>query len=68
VARIGVALGMDVIYHDLLDIPEANRHGARPVGRGELLANADVLTIHVDPRRPTGTSSRPSWCRSSRRR
>jgi D-3-phosphoglycerate dehydrogenase len=50
VARIGVALGMDVIYHDLLEIPEARRHGATPVGREELLAKADVLTIHVDPR------------------
>jgi D-3-phosphoglycerate dehydrogenase len=50
VAAIAGALGMTVIYHDLLEIPEAKRHGATPVSRERLLAEADVLSIHVDPR------------------
>ncbi|MBL8760711.1 MAG: 3-phosphoglycerate dehydrogenase [Phycisphaerae bacterium] len=50
VARWARALDMNVIYHDLLEMPEAVRCGARPVSRDELLAGADVLTIHVDGR------------------
>jgi D-3-phosphoglycerate dehydrogenase len=50
VARIAGAMGMDVIYHDLLEIPPTLRHGAKPVTREELLARSDVLSIHVDPR------------------
>ncbi len=50
VAKIARAIGMEVIYHDLLDIPEPNRHGAKPVSREELLERSDVLTIHTDPR------------------
>jgi D-3-phosphoglycerate dehydrogenase len=51
VARIAGALGMNVLYHDLLEIPEERRHGgARPVFRDELLASADILTVHVDGR------------------
>lgn len=50
VARIGAALNMKVLYHDLLDIPEDRRHGASPVTRDELLDQSDVLTLHVDPR------------------
>ncbi|MBL8874268.1 MAG: 3-phosphoglycerate dehydrogenase [Phycisphaerae bacterium] len=49
-ATMGAALGMRVIYHDLLDIPAELRHGATPVSRDELLAGADILTIHVDGR------------------
>jgi phosphoglycerate dehydrogenase-like enzyme len=51
VARVGAALNMRVIYHDLVEIPSERRHGAVPVSRDELLASADVLTIHVDGRR-----------------
>jgi phosphoglycerate dehydrogenase-like enzyme len=50
-ARAAAALDMTVIYHDLLDIPPAQRHGATPVTRDELCARADILTIHVDGRR-----------------
>jgi phosphoglycerate dehydrogenase-like enzyme len=50
VAAIAGAMGMTVLYHDLLEIPEAKRHGATPVSRERLLAEADVLSIHVDPR------------------
>lgn len=50
VARIGAAMGMRVLYHDLLEIPHDRRHGATPVTREHLLAQSDVLTLHVDPR------------------
>jgi len=50
VARAAAAFGMDTIYHDLLEIPEHERHGARPVSREELLETADIVTVHVDDR------------------
>jgi phosphoglycerate dehydrogenase-like enzyme len=50
VARVGASLGMRVLYHDLLDVPEAERSGATPVSRDELLRQSDILTIHVDDR------------------
>lgn len=50
VARVARALQMRVIYHDLLEIPETERSGAEPVGREELLARAEIVTIHVDDR------------------
>lgn len=50
VARAAAGLSMSVIYHDLREIPHADRAGAQPVGRDELLARADVLTLHTDPR------------------
>lgn len=49
-ASVAAALGMRVLYHDLLDIPAEFRHGAIPVSREELLASADILSIHVDGR------------------
>lgn len=50
VARAGAALDMRVLYHDLLDLPPAARSGAEPVTRERLLADSDVLTVHVDGR------------------
>jgi phosphoglycerate dehydrogenase-like enzyme len=50
VARIAQGLGMDVIYHDLLKIPEDDRQGAKPVPLERLLAKADILSIHIDSR------------------
>lgn len=50
VARVARALGMAVIYHDIVEIPEARRSGAEPVSRSELCQRADVLTVHVDGR------------------
>jgi len=49
-ARVATALEMPVIYCDLLDIPVDERHGAVPVSREELCAQADILTVHVDGR------------------
>lgn len=50
VARMGMGVGMDVIYHDIREIPMEQRMGASPVSLAELCARADVLTIHIDPR------------------
>lgn len=50
VARIASALGSRVIACDLLEIPEASRHGATMVTHETLLAESNVLSIHVDPR------------------
>lgn len=51
VARIAGAMGMTVLYHDIVEIPTDRRHGgARPVSREELLGAADILTVHVDGR------------------
>jgi len=50
VGAVGRTLGMDVIYHDLLEIPPGQRAGCRPVTSEDLLAGADILTIHVDGR------------------
>jgi len=49
-ARVATALEMPVIYCDLLEIPVDERHGAVPVSREELCAQADILTVHVDGR------------------
>lgn len=50
VARVAGALGMRVIYNDLLDFPPPRRFGAEPVSVDDLLGQADVLSIHVDDR------------------
>lgn len=50
VARLAAALDMTVIYNDLAEIPVAKRFGAEPVSVETLLAESDVLTIHVDGR------------------
>lgn len=50
VARAARGLGLAAVYHDLLEIPEDRRSGARPVSRDELLSSADILTVHVDGR------------------
>ncbi|MEZ6242420.1 MAG: NAD(P)-dependent oxidoreductase [Phycisphaerales bacterium] len=48
--RVGVALGMRVLSHDVREIPEAERHGATPVDVETLLAESDVVSVHVDER------------------
>lgn len=50
VARLGAALDMRVLYNDLLEIPESARAGATPVSPERLLAESDVVTVHVDYR------------------
>lgn len=50
VARVAAALGMRVVYYDIMEIPEQHRHGALALDREQLCAQADVLTVHVDGR------------------
>lgn len=50
VARVGAAMEMRVVYHDLVDIAAAERAGAEPKGMDAVLAEADVLSLHVDGR------------------
>lgn len=50
VARLGVSLGFNLVFNDLLSIPPEFRSGASPVLVEELFAESDVLSIHVDGR------------------
>lgn len=53
VARVGIAMQMEVLYHDVQDFGAESPFrapGATPVSFDELLARADVLTVHVDGR------------------
>lgn len=50
VARLVGPLCANVIYHDIAQIPPDRRHGAVPVSREELCAQADAITVHVDDR------------------
>lgn len=50
VARIGAGFGMRVLYHDVAAIPESRRMGAEPVTLEALLAQSDIVTVHVDNR------------------
>lgn len=51
VARVGAAMDMRVLYHDLIEIPAEKRSGATPAGFHDVCREADVLTIHVDGRK-----------------
>jgi phosphoglycerate dehydrogenase-like enzyme len=48
VGKIAWAMGMDVIYNDLLDVSGQVDYPARSVPKEELYARADVLTLHVN--------------------
>jgi phosphoglycerate dehydrogenase-like enzyme len=50
VSKVGAELAGRVIYHDLVEIPRELRSGAEPVNRERMLAESDILTIHVDGR------------------
>ena len=50
VAQVASAIGFRVLYHDLIEIPEPARSGATPVDLETLLAESNVLTVHVDGR------------------
>ena len=49
-ARAADALAMSVLYHDLLEIDEPHRHGAKPAALGELLRTCRVISVHIDGR------------------
>jgi D-lactate dehydrogenase len=47
-AQIGVGFGMEVLAYDIAPLPdEAERIGFSYVGKSELLARADVLSLHT---------------------
>lgn len=51
VCRVARAFGMPrVIYHDVRNIPNRDRHGAEPVTKQELCEHADIVTVHIDDR------------------
>lgn len=50
VAQVARAIGFEVVFNDLLEIPESQRHGARPVSADELFTESDVITLHCDGR------------------
>lgn len=50
VAQVGSAFGMRVLYHDLLAFPPERRGDAEPVSRDALLAESDIVSLHVDGR------------------
>jgi D-3-phosphoglycerate dehydrogenase len=50
VAKVAAGFGMEVMYNDLIEIPEPRRFGARPVELPELLRRSDILSVHVDAR------------------
>jgi len=50
VAKVGAALGMRVLYTDLLEIDEPGRAGAVPVGVESLFGESDIVSVHIDPR------------------
>lgn len=50
IARVAAAMEMRVLYHDLIEIPAANRASAEPVALDALLAQSDVVSLHVDAR------------------
>jgi phosphoglycerate dehydrogenase-like enzyme len=65
-ARVGAALDMRVVYNDLVEIPESNRAGAVPMAFEGVLAEADVLTLHVDGRsrnRHLIDAAALAWCK-----
>jgi phosphoglycerate dehydrogenase-like enzyme len=50
VADVARAIGFDVVFHDVLNVPESERRGARSVSAAELFATSDVVTVHIDGR------------------
>jgi D-3-phosphoglycerate dehydrogenase len=49
-ARVAAAMEVRALYNDLIEIPDAGRFGAEPVGVDRLLAESDIVTVHVDYR------------------
>ncbi|MCZ6836266.1 MAG: NAD(P)-dependent oxidoreductase [Planctomycetota bacterium] len=49
-AQVAGAIGFEVLYHDLLEIPPQDRFGAKPVALDVLFEHSDVLSLHVDGR------------------
>ncbi|MCH2134547.1 MAG: hypothetical protein MK116_12450 [Phycisphaerales bacterium] len=50
IAQVAAAIGFQVIFNDLEQMPPERCHGATAVDLDQLLSNSDVLSIHVDGR------------------
>lgn len=50
VAQVARAIGFRVAYTDIVEVPDAQRHGAMPVSVEQLFATSDVVTLHIDGR------------------
>ena len=50
VGALGAALGMRILYCDLLDLPEHKAAGAERVTMDELVRTSDAITVHADGR------------------
>ena len=51
-AEVAAAIGFQrVLYHDLVEIPPQDRHGASPEPVERVMEQADVLSIHIDGRK-----------------
>lgn len=50
VAAVARAIGFEVAYTDVEEVPEVHRNGARPVDAQQLFATSDVVTVHIDGR------------------
>lgn len=50
VAQVAGAIGMTVLYNDIVEIPVELRHGATSVSLQELFAKCDVISVHIDSR------------------
>jgi phosphoglycerate dehydrogenase-like enzyme len=49
-ARVAIALGMEVVYYDIREIPAEDRAGCASLPIDELAKTSDVISIHVDGR------------------
>jgi glycerate dehydrogenase len=45
-AKIALAFGMKVLYHDIAQIPESDNLKCQYAGLGELFAEADIISLH----------------------
>ena len=50
IAQMMVSLGCEVLYNDIIAIPNDQQHGAREVSASELFQQSDVVTVHIDSR------------------
>jgi len=50
VAQVAMAIGFEVVYHDLLQIPITRCHGATPIAARTLFETCDVISLHIDGR------------------
>jgi len=50
IAEVALAIGFNVLFNEVREIPSADRRGAEAVSAERLFAECDVVTIHIDGR------------------